>query len=51
MNELKEIYDRIKWLKIELIHHGYLDGFTILKYEDELKQLEKKIQEINEGKV
>ena len=35
-----EIKKRINWLKIELIHEGYLDCYSIEKYREELKKLE-----------
>jgi GMP reductase len=44
MDRIQEIEERIKWLTIELIHSGYLNGYLILYYENELENLKKNYQ-------
>ena len=43
---LKTIKDRIKYIKKELIHENYWDGFTVKGFKDELKELEKKLNDM-----
>jgi len=39
-NDIKEkIEKRIKWLVVELTQEGYLDGYSIIKYKEELNKL------------
>jgi hypothetical protein len=39
-NDRKEkIEKRIKWLVVELTQEGYLDGYSIIKYKEELNKL------------
>jgi hypothetical protein len=39
-NDRKEkIEKRIKWLVVELAQEGYLDGYSIIKYKEELNKL------------
>ena len=40
----EQIKKRIEYLKMELAHHGYHDGWTLKGMKEELKLLEKKCQ-------
>ena len=39
----KEIKKRISYLKMELAHHGFHDGWVLKGMKDELKKLEEKL--------
>ena len=41
----EKIIERIKYLKMELAHEGYHDGWVLKGMREELKKLEKKINE------
>tara|TARA_Y100001963_G_C6708432_1_gene413071 strand:+ start:647 stop:784 length:138 start_codon:yes stop_codon:yes gene_type:complete len=41
----KQIKDRINYLKMELAHEGYHDGWVLKGLREELKKLEKEINE------
>ena len=45
---VKKIKERIKYLKRELIHENYWDGFTAKGSRDELKKLEEEIKGLND---
>tara|TARA_Y100000004_G_C8591593_1_gene276690 strand:+ start:295 stop:447 length:153 start_codon:yes stop_codon:yes gene_type:complete len=40
--------ERIKYLKTEIAHGAYWDGFALQGMKKELKELERKIQELEE---
>ena len=39
----KQIQERIKYLKIELVHHGYHDGWVLKGMKEELEWLEEQL--------
>jgi hypothetical protein len=43
----EKILKRIQYLEMELIHEGYLDGWTIRGYKKELKELKEKLKKKN----
>jgi len=40
----EKILKRIQYLETELIHEGYLDGWTIRGHKKELKELKEKLK-------
>ena len=42
----EQIKERIEYLKIELIHHGHHDGWTLIGMKEELKWLEEQLCQI-----
>ena len=42
----KQIKDRIEYLKMELTHEGYHDGWVLQGMKQELKKLEDKIDNV-----
>ena len=44
--ELEKINKRIEYLKTELAHERYWDGWVVAGLKQELKQLTKKVEEI-----
>lgn len=42
------IKERIKYLKRELIHENYWDGFTAKGFKDELKKLEEELNSLDD---
>ena len=49
-NRKQEIENRIKWLRVELTQEGYLDGYTIIKYKEELNKLLTELETIENKK-
>ena len=47
--KLKKIKDRINYLKTELVHKGFHDGWVINGIKKELIQLNKKLDEFGES--
>ncbi len=43
-DRVKKIRERIDWLSIELIHEGYLDGYSIKGFREELSSLVKELE-------
>lgn len=43
----EKILKRIQYLETELIHEGYLDGWTIRGHKKELKELKEKLKKKN----
>jgi len=48
--KIKEIKKRIKYLKSELNHKHYWDGWSVEGMEKELKKLEEKVKEFKNEK-
>jgi hypothetical protein len=46
--ELEKINKRIQYLKIEISHGGFWDGYALEGMKKELKELTKKLQNIKE---
>jgi hypothetical protein len=49
-NRILEIENRLKWLKVELAHKNYLDGYSIIGYEEEFKKLLNELEKIENKK-
>ena len=49
-NRILEIENRLKWLKVELAHKNYLDGYSIIGYEEEIKKLLNELEKIENKK-